>query len=402
MNMLGIMMKTIRKHKKIYNLLVSLFFWLKAVYYYVFLSIFLIFKIDNKKIIIENYYGKGFWDMGKYIYNELVKYGYKIYWPTMEKYRDSLNGGARYIKYDSIKYLYHLSTAKIWINNCRFRYGIKKKGGQFYIQTWHGCIALKKVESAVEGKLWKYYILSAKNDSKMANIFVSNSSFCTNFYKKYFRYNGKILEYWCPRNDIIVNNDKDIIVKVKQFFWLLNSHKICLYAPTFREWISLAAYNINYETLIAGLKSKFGWDWKLLIRLHPNISNMSSKLMGFNEDIINSTNYPDMQELLVATDFLITDYSSCIFDYALSRKPAMIYASDIEEYKNDRDFEIELEDTPFPIAMNNEMLEEVINSYDIDEYLKRLNKFYHDIWLKETGKSCQKIVEMINKITNDK
>jgi CDP-glycerol glycerophosphotransferase len=60
--------------------------------------------------------------------------------------------------------------------------------------------------------------LSGKNDSKMADLFVSNSISCTNMYKKYFWYNGDILEYGCPRNDIIVNNDRNSIEKVKKYF----------------------------------------------------------------------------------------------------------------------------------------------------------------------------------------
>ncbi len=186
-----------------------------------------------------------------------------------------------------------------------------------------------------------------------------------------------------------------------KYFWLSNSEKLCLYAPTFRVNDSLDVYNIDYQTLLNSLKNKFKWNRKLLIRLHPNVSHLANQLSIFNENVLNATDYPDMQELLVATDFMITDYSSCIFDYALSKKPAMIYASDIEEYKKDRDFEIKLEDTPFPIATNKNELKEIIDNYDLIEYKDKLNKFFDSIWLKETGKSSTKIVEIINeKIRN--
>ena len=176
-----------------------------------------------------------------------------------------------------------------------------------------------------------------------------------------------------------MDNNKDLIKKVKEHFQLSENEKICLYAPTFRVSNSLNVYNIKYETLINGLKSKFNGNWKLLIRLHPNISNSAKDLSVYNCNIINATDYPDIQELLVASDFLITDYSSCIFDYAISKKPAMIYASDINEYKNDRDFEIKLEDTPFPIATNNFELMNAIEKYNIKKYQKLLTKFYDNI-----------------------
>ena len=371
----------------------------RTIYYYVFLLIFSVLKINNKKVIVINFEGRGYWDNGKYICNELVKYDYRIYWAAKKEYKESLPKEIYYLKINSIWYLYHLATAKIWINNSRFPYWIRKRKKQFYIQTWHWCIGFKKSEADCEKSLSKYYVLSAKNDSKMASFFVSNSSFCTDYYKNYYWYDGDILEYGCPRNDIIINENKDLIRKVRNFFWFSDSEKIWLYAPTFRKNSSLDIYDIDFEMLVNELKSKFKGNWKLLIRLHPNISNLSNQLPGLNKNIINATNYPDMQELLVATDFLITDYSSCIFDYAISQKPAIIYASDIEEYKKDRDFAIKFEDSPFQIATNNKELKNIIDNFDISRYIGRLNKFYSDNGLNETGKSCEKIVKIINRIS---
>ena len=380
----------------------KIFFLKNSIINYVLLLIFSVFKINNRKIIVINFWGKWYWGMGKYICKELVKYDYKIFWAAKKEYVKSLPKGINYVEFGTIKYLYHLATAKVWINNSRFWYGTRKRKDQFYIQTWHGWIAMKKVESAAENELSKEYVLSAKNDSKMANLFVSNSTYCTNRYKKYFWYNGDILEEWSPKNDIIINNSQWLINKIKNCLWISKDCKICLYAPTFRAKNSLDVYNINYKNLIKALNNKFGGDWILLIRLHPNISYLANQINIFSEKIINVTNYPDMQELLVISDFLITDYSSCIFDFTLKWKPALIYASDVEEYKKDRDFEIKIEDTPFPIATNNVELNDIIQNYDINKYKNKLKIFYNKIGLKETGKSSQKIAKIINKITKVK
>ncbi len=390
-----IFLKFLKKNVFIYDLFLFLYISPTTFYYSFFLIIFSIFKIDSRKIIIINYSWKWYWDMWKYIANSIIKSNYKIYWATKELYKSSLPNWIRYIKYNSISYLYHLATAKIWINNSRFWYGIRKRAWQFYIQTWHGCFTFKKIEAAAESALPKYYIWGAKNDSKMANLFVSNSDFCTNLYKSYFWYSGKILEFWCPRNDIIVNKNTGSLKNVRNCYNLINWEKLCLYAPTFRVDNSLNAYNMDYNLLLKELENKFKWRWKLLIRLHPNISHKAKELNYFNKNIINVTDYPDMQELLVASDFLITDYSSCIFDYSLSRKPSLIYASDISNYKKDRNFEIRLEDTPFPIALNNNELKNIIKDYDITKFRKKLDNFYINMWLKETGKSCDKIAKII-------
>lgn len=378
--------------------------WIKmlffSTYYILFLSLFKVFKIKNKKVIIINYNGKGFGDMGKYICKELCKYDYKVYWACKKQFKESLPDKVHYVKYDSIAYLYHLATAKIWINNARFRYGITKRKKQYYIQTWHAGLSYKNVESAVTEVLSKPYILGAKNDSRMANLLISNSKFTTEYMKKYFWYDGEILEQGLPRNDIIVNQDKNLIDKVKQYYNIDKDSKICLYAPTFRANSSLEPYNIDYNTLTEELSKKFGGSWKMLVRLHPNISSLSENLKT-NENIIDATYYPDMQELLIATDFMITDYSSCIFDYAISKKPAMIYASDIGEYVKDRNFLIKLEDTPFPIAINNDELKQQIQNFNEKKYKKDVEKFYKSVGLNETGESSKRIVEIINMITKD-
>ena len=393
------MKRIIKKNKFIYNLLFTLYCLPKIIYYFTFLTIFSLFKIDKKKIVIVNYYGKGYGDMGKYISNELAKHDYKIYWAAKKPYKGTLPEYINYVKYDSFKYLYHLATSKVWINNCRFNYGIKKRKKQYYIQTWHAGITYKNVEKSAEKALTKQYILNAKNDSKMANLFISNSTYCTNLYKRDFWYDGEILECGLPRSDIIVNHDATSISKVKEYYKIANDIKICLYAPTFRVDYSLEAYNIDYNLLINELETKFGGNWKVLVRLHPNISFLAKELGIYNENVISATDYPDMQELLIASDFMITDYSSCIFEYSLSNKPALIYANDIEKYIKDRDFTLKLEDTPFPITTNNEELKNTIRNYDIEKYKKDLEVFNNDLGVHETGQASKIIVERINKVT---
>ena len=388
-----------KSKKVIFNILL----WGKliafSIYYFIFLTIFRIFKINNSKIVIINFDGKGYGDMGKYIGNELIKHNYKIYWAANKQYKDTLPKGIIYVKYNSLKYLFHMATAKVWINNIRFRYGMIKRKKQYYIQTWHAGITYKNVEKSAEKALTKQYILNAKNDSKMANLFISNSTYCTNLYKRDFWYDGEILECELPRADIIVNHDATSINKVKEYYKIDNDIKICLYAPTFRVDYSLDAYNIDYNSLINELETKFGGNWKVLVRLHPNISFLAKELGIYNENVISATDYPDMQELLIASDFMITDYSSCIFEFALSKKPALIYANDIEKYIKDRDFTLKLEDTPFPITTNNEELKNTIRDYNIEKYKKDLEVFNNDLGIHETGQASKIIVERINKVT---
>ena len=353
-----------------------------------------IFKIKSNKVIFNNYYGSGYGDNLKYICNELLKQNkYDIVW-VVKNDDIKVPEGIRTIKIKSIKYIYELATAKVWIDNCRKEYYVRKRNGQYYIQTWHGSIGYKKVEKSASDVLSKDYIKCAINDSKMADLFIAANEFSANLYKRDFWYDGEILKCGYPRNDIIVNNDVNVIKNVRNYFKLDDNKKIVLYAPTFRKDMSLDAYNIDYSKLIKTLKDKYNEEYVVLLRLHPNVANKSD-MIKYNKNVLNASNYPDMQELMLAADILITDYSSCIFDFALTLKKAFIYATDIEEYIKDRDFEINYTDTPFSVSQNNKELLENVMNFDEKKYKKDVKAFYEKIGSYENGAASKKVVERI-------
>lgn len=367
-----------------------------------------VFPIKKNKVVAISYFGKGYGDNPKYIVEELKKYDKSLDIVWMVKKKTDIENkidGVRFVRYNFFNCMYHLATAKVWIDNSRKEYFPIKKKNQIYIQTWHGSLGFKNVERHSEDNLSPIYIKFAKNDSKMADLFVSSGKFTTDLYRKDFWYDGEILECGIPRNDIIVNGDKAVLQKVREYFKVKENEKILLYAPTFRKNGTLDAYNLDYERLRKVLKAKFGNEFKILIRLHPNISEKAN-FISYNENVLNATLYPDMQELLVASDMLITDYSSSIFDFALRKKKALIYASDIEEYKKDRDFLIKYNETPFSISTNNDELENTINNFNYENYVSEVNKFYNDFGVKEDGHASEKVAKYIldkmEKTTNSK
>lgn len=134
-------------------------------------SLFFIFKlipINNKKVVVSNYYGKGYGDNPKYIVSELLstKKDYDIVWLVLPNKNYEFPNGIRTVKYSTLRSIYELATAKIWIDNCRKFSSITKRENQFYIQTWHGGIALKKIEKDTEDTLTAKYIKDAICDSK--------------------------------------------------------------------------------------------------------------------------------------------------------------------------------------------------------------------------------------------
>lgn len=384
----------------------SLYTWLrdKITPWYTksFLIIFRVFPIRQNKIIVTSFFGKGYGDNGKYIVDELLKNkkGVKIFWGARKQYKNSIPSKVHYVKYFSPKYFYHLATAKIWMNNSRFVLGTMKRKNQFYIQLWHGDIAFKKIEADAKDALPKDYIKGAKNDSKMADLMISGSDFFTDLCRKSFWYNGQILECGCPRNDIFFNKKScdDFYSKIRNYYILSKNTKILLYAPTFRKDYTTKYYDIAYISALKTLQKKFGGNWKILVRLHPNIAEKAANMKIWNSNIIDATKYPDAQELLIASDIVITDYSSVAFDFALLRRPVFLFAPDYNLYNKDRGFYLDYFNLPFPVAESTSQLQKNILNFSEKDYKVKLADFLNNqIGSKEKGEASKAIAQRIIK-----
>ncbi|MBQ1371939.1 MAG: CDP-glycerol glycerophosphotransferase family protein, partial [Oscillospiraceae bacterium] len=235
-----------------------------------------------------------------------------------------------------------------------------KRKNQFYLQTWHG-FALKRIEADVGNHLEPEYVAAAKRDSSQIDVIVTGSGFMEKLYRNSFWYEGPVLRTGTPRNDIFFRDHSVLHSEVCRRLGLPENRKLALYAPTFRSDHSTDAYRIDAELLRRKAAENFQGDWTVLIRLHPNVAAQSATLFAYNGDtLVDATKYPDMAELLCAADLLITDYSSSMFDYALTGKPVIRFATDIEAYQKDRDFYFPLDALPFPLARSNEELERVL------------------------------------------
>ncbi len=155
------------------------------------------------------------------------------------------------------------------------------------------------------------------------------------------------------------------------------------------------------EKLKNALTSKFGGEWVVFVKLHPIIADLKNSYLSKYEGVVDVTDYPDMQELLVSADVVITDYSSCIYDYILSNKIGFIYATDVEKYDNTRGLYYSLKETPFLIATNNNEMVENIKNFDNEVYLKKVNEFLKGKGCIDDGKASERVVDLIESIVNN-
>ena len=229
---------------------------------------------------------------------------------------------------------------------------------------------------------------------KIVDVMVSNGTMRSEIYRRAFLYTGEILECGAPRNDILVNNWQDFVKPVRRYFDIPEDAKIVMYAPTYRKGRNTDQIQLEGRDIIDVLSEKFGGSWYMLKRLHPTMTQKAGEL-HYDERIINASDYDDMQELLAASDVLISDYSSVISEFSIMNKPIFLYAEDVEGYGDERDFYIDYFKLPYSVATDEEELKKNILEFQEESYIHKLEDYRQVIGSKETGVAAKRVVDEI-------
>lgn len=364
--------------------------------------------IDRQKVLFTTFDGE--YDCNpKAIANEIIRQGlpWKLVWVAKKSGiadKQQFPRSMKIVEWEKYDFYEEASSAKVWITNSTYLTGLRldKRPGQVLIQTWHGSLGLKRFETN-QNKKW---LKVGYKDGARTDYCISNSAFETKLFKDTFWKNAEILPYGHARNDILLSQDTLRIAEVKQrvleALGIPEDKKIALYAPTFRDNKSLSPYSINYAMVQAALSERFGGDWVIICRFHPQVLSAlrkkKKKMPSFPDFVINGTSYKDIQELLLVADVGITDYSSWICDFVLTRRPGFLFATDMQGYYSERGFYFPLESTPFPLAEDNQSLQQNILSFDEETYRRRCEEFLQDKGCVDDGHAAERIVEKLKEI----
>ena len=370
-------------------------------------SIYENLAINNNKILFKTTSGS-YSCNPKYIAEEIIRrnLSYEIVWSVNNnilKYYDSFPENINLVMEGTQEDIKQAQTARIIVDNeRRGAYTCKeilKREGQVFIQTFHGSMGFKKTGTD-RGDAKKIDWSIGKKDSSQIDYLTSNSKWETDFFKRLFFGYGNIIETGHPRNDILFKDNNVIKDKIYNHFNIPRDRKIVLYAPTLREDKDMSCYTLDYRLLEKNLSKKFGGDWVLVARLHPWMIEFQEEFSN-GQEYIDATTYPDIQELLAVADVAISDYSSCLIDFSLTRRPAFIYATDLEKYNDERGLYYPLESTPYLVAKNNDELTKNIENFDSELYNKELEIFLQDKGCIEDGHASERVVDLIEKIMKE-
>lgn len=351
--------------------------------------------IEKNKVFFSNYDGMGYGGNCKYIVEKFIcgHYPVKLVWAVSDPNIQGIPENIKKVLIGTPQYYRELFTSGIYITNTVHNLYEHKRAGQYFINTWHGYGPFKLAEGAANKDAASRERYSRSNAA--SDLFLTASHFYTQVYRDSFFYEGEVMECGAPRNDVFFG-DNTIKELVYQKFGLASDKKILLYAPTFREIIanSYQKYDLDMKRILDALSQRFGGEYVLVYRFHHYLYAQGMP-QNYFAGAIDATYYPDIQELLVAADVVITDYSSLMWDFSLKRQPVFLYQNDDKEYENDRGFYSPVTEWPFPKAHTQDELVGVIKNFDNHAYKEDLNKFLHKYGSCDDGHAAERVVKRI-------
>jgi CDP-glycerol glycerophosphotransferase (TagB/SpsB family) len=296
---------------------------------------------------------------------------------------------------------YHLARARLFVVDDYFfpMYVVKKRPGTTFVQVWHACGAFKKFGYSVLEKGFGVDDAFVRRHPIHTNYdlsLVSAQRFAP-FYAEAFR---QPLERFTarlgiPRTDLFFDAERVAATSaaLRQRYGLgaAGERRVVLYAPTFRgERITRARSPIDLD--LAVLARALGRDHVLLVRAHPFVRarlELGRALAGFAIDV---SDHPDINELMLVSDVLVTDYSSVMYEFALLERPMAFFAPDHAAYEAERGFYLDLaRDLPGPIFETTDALAAYLAAGDFD--LERVRRFRADSFDVADGRATARFVD---------
>lgn len=300
------------------------------------------------------------------------------------------------VKMDSINYFKTCLKAKVWVTNSGImRYLDFKPKKNLFINTWHG-IPMKKIgidEIGVKkSKLFaqKWFEFS-KADVNLV---------CSDYDKKVlghvFNAQPESLKEWgLPRDDELFNVDYQSIHRIKAQLNIPEDKKIILYAPTVRgNQVTRGGKNYGTDAIDPKKWYQELEDYIILYRAHYYVDTIPEYKQ--HQNIIDVSQYNDLDALMMISDILISDYSSIVFDYSILERPIYLYTYDLDDYKKYQGLYFNPNEY-FNVCMTENDLIEEIKSLNWECQCSKTRQIKQHFYSNQNGDATKKVVDYINR-----
>ena len=356
--------------------------------------------VKENVILFETFMAKNYSDSPKYIYEYIAQNHpeYECVWAINDGAK--IPYGAKTVKRFSFQYAYYLAVSKYLVFNVRPPLWYRKREEQVFLETWHGTplkrLVFDQEEVTSASPKYKQQFYRQRKDW---DFLVSANPFSTKTFRSCFLYEGEMLEYGYPRNDILYwPNKYEIAQQLKEKLGIPKDKKTILYAPTWRDDQHYGSGQYKFELALdlKLMKERLQDDYVVLLRTHHYISDHID-VSGLGDFVINLSSYDDISEIYLISDICITDYSSVFFDYANLKRPILFYTYDFDKYKNQlRGFYIDMNtEVPGPLLYTSEQVVQAIEDIDeiTEEYKERYDQFYDRFCCYDDGHASEHVAE---------
>jgi CDP-glycerol glycerophosphotransferase len=368
---------------------------LYSIYYYLgsfFISLLRIFvKPDDKLILFISYGGKRYDDSPKEISEAMLRdsrfHTYKLCWAFIDPTKHDIDSRIKKIKVDSIDYYMNAIKARVWITNVGVERALKFKGkNTLYLNTWHGT-PIKKIGKDVKNSSSTF---TSKYESRY-DYFCVQGEYDRKVFNRAFNISeDNMILTGLPRNDVLKNYDKNLINNLKRKLDLPLDKKIILYAPTFREF-----NNYQLQTPIDWNKwnDTLSDEYLIILRAH-HATVGSMNIEGMKNFINDFSSYSNLNDLMMISDILISDYSSIFFDYSILDKPMFCFAYDYEDYSSKRGLYFDIRnEIPGGFSSEDELITQIVKM-DYESAKKSTEEFRHK-YVEAYGEATRKVVDIV-------
>lgn len=260
-----------------------------------------------------------------------------LYWAVTD-YSVQVPDGAIALVRQTERWYEVLSRARLIVNNYGGIAGYGNRSYQRYLQTWHGT-PLKHIgdsEFRNDSRSYARKKMIAEKEAQEWDWVLSPSRFVSEVIRNDLYFDGKILELGYPRNDALANSTDSSMQECRSRIGIDSNAKVLMYAPTFRD-VSATGFSsplVDYLELDK-VAAELGDEWIILLRGH-SFNARSDDRDRSSTRVLDVTKYPNVNDLMIACDVMVTDYSSIMFDFLVTGKPIVYFAPDVDEYAANR------------------------------------------------------------------
>ncbi|MGO3152468.1 MAG: CDP-glycerol glycerophosphotransferase family protein [Galactobacter sp.] len=306
------------------------------------------------------------------------------------------------------------ATASAWVSCSIAQPEYYPRKGQTYIQTWHGTplkrIGLDIIDNTQGTMFSKSEVVDRyREEGNKVTYFLSSSDFTTRCFSSAFNLDptsaGPVVRTGNPRNDVLVL-DRDRAAAARRAaradLGLAESARVVLYCPTWRDdrHDARTGYSFDNELDLSRLVDALeedGGDWTVLFRAHYLIDSVEGLQAGDNR-IVDVSEVEDINQLYLAADMLVTDYSSAFFDFSLLDRPMVFFMPDLEHYREQlRGFYLDVQELPGEIVATQDELAAALKRAEKDPQRgaadrARLNAEYSSA---DDGSASKRVLDLL-------